>query len=32
MLGINEIEGDVIQYGRRYYDSATMTQESGHVE
>lgn len=32
MLGIYEIEGDVIQYGRLYYDSATMMQQLGHAE
>ena len=32
MLGIYEIVGDVIQYGRLYYDSATMMQQLGHAE
>jgi steroid delta-isomerase-like uncharacterized protein len=32
MLGIYEIEGGLIRYGRLYYDSATMMRQLGHLD
>jgi steroid delta-isomerase-like uncharacterized protein len=32
MLGIYEIQGDLIRYGRLYYDAATMMAQLGHLD
>jgi steroid delta-isomerase-like uncharacterized protein len=32
MLGIYEIEGELIRYGRLYYDAATIMRQLGHLD